>query len=85
MRIPKRWALILAGCAIAAVVAERAFVLTEPGAGVQLADKTDPQRCAPFGPPAASQPGAAPSVAQPGGLDPLGVSRAIQGMLEDCP
>jgi hypothetical protein len=85
MRIPKRWALILAGCAIAAVVSERASVLTEPRASVKLAEKSGPPPCAPFGPPAPSPPGAAPSVAQPGGLDPMGVSHAIHSMLEDCP
>ena len=85
MRLPKRWTLILAGCAIVAVVVERALVLTEPGAEVRLAADGDRERCAPFDPPASLQPNPAPSVAQPGGLDPLGVSRAIHGVLEDCP
>jgi hypothetical protein len=83
MRIWKRCALILAGCAIAAVVAERVLVLTEQGASVRLAEKSDRDPCAPFGPPA--YPGDAPSVPQPGGLDPLGVSRAIHRVLEECP
>ena len=83
MRIRKRWTLILAGCAIVAVVAERALVLTESAADVKLAADVDAERCAPFEAPARAD--AMPSVAQPGGLDPLGVTRAIHGVLEDGP
>jgi hypothetical protein len=81
--MPKRWALILAGCAIAAIVAERALVLREPAAAVRIAKEAP--ACTPFGVPASDQLDGVPSVAQPGGMDPLGVSRAIHRVLEDCP
>ena len=84
MRMPKRCALILAGCAIAVVVVERGLVLRAPAPAVQVAAEVSPS-CAPFKLPAAERPDTVPSVAQPGGMDPMGVSRAIHRVLEDCP
>ena len=83
MRMPKRWALILAGCAIAVIVSERVAVLRAPAPAVKVAVEV-PSSCAPFQI-ATERPETVPSVAQPGGMDPLGVSRAIHRVLEDCP
>jgi len=84
MRLPKRWVLVLAGCAIAAVMIERASVLYELKANLAIAAEGDRQRC-----PSAQAPlldeGVEPSVTQPGGIDPLGMSHAIRRALEDCP
>jgi hypothetical protein len=81
--MPKRWVLILAGCAIAVVAGERVAVLRAPAPPVKMAAEAPPA-CAPFEL-AAQRPDPEPSVAQPGGMDPLGVSRAIHRVLEDCP
>jgi hypothetical protein len=81
--MPKRWALILAGCAIAVIVNERVAVLRAPAPAVNVAQEAAPS-CAPLEL-ATERPDTVPSVAQPGGMDPLGVSRAIHRVIEDCP
>lgn len=85
MRLPKRWALILAGCAIAAIMIERLSAFYEPRPKLAIAAETERQRCSSIQLPSVPEDGAAPSVTQPGGIDPLGVSRAIHSALEDCP
>jgi hypothetical protein len=84
MRLPKRWVLVLAGCAIAAVIIERASVLYQPKAKLAIAAETE-RHCTPAQAPRLLDDDIVPSVTQPGGIDPLGVSRAIQRALEDCP
>ena len=85
MRPPKRWMLVLAGCAIAAVVVERTSVLYEPKAKLVIATEAERQHCSTAQAAPVLDAAAVPSVTQPGGIDPLGVSRAIRRVLEDCP
>ncbi|MPZ45526.1 MAG: hypothetical protein GEV05_19475 [Betaproteobacteria bacterium] len=83
---PKRWVLIIAGCAIAAIVVERSLVLYESKYRQVTAAEAAARRCASAPapvPPFDEDP--APLVAQPGGIDPLGLSSAIRRALEDCP
>jgi hypothetical protein len=84
---PKQWVLIAAGCAIAAIVVERSLELYESKARSSAAAETTAPRCAPGQapvlPPFDDDP--APAVAQPGGIDPLGLSGAIRRALDDCP
>jgi hypothetical protein len=89
MRKPssKHLVLIVAGCAIAAVVVERSLVLYDPNSRSSAGAETEALRCA--APQAAMPPpfedDAMPSVTQPGGIDPLGLSGAIRRALDDCP
>ncbi|MGH8664740.1 MAG: hypothetical protein ACREUX_10785 [Burkholderiales bacterium] len=82
---PKQWVLIAAGCAIAAIVVERSLVLYKPKYRQVTAAEAAAGRCAsaPAPPPFDEDP--APLVAQPGGIDPLGLSDAIRRALDDCP
>ena len=84
MPMPKHWVVIAAACAIVAVAAERLEVLRQASSELTAVAEADAGRCGPAGAPprdTAHQ----PSVAQPGGIDPLGASRAIRDVLEDCP
>jgi hypothetical protein len=85
MRLPKRWVLVLAGCAIAAVMLERASVLYQPKAKLAIAAESESLRCPSPHIPQVLDDDATPSVTQPGGIDPLGVSSAIRSALGDCP
>jgi hypothetical protein len=80
---PKRWAVILAGCAIAAVVIERTVALYAPGPDARAAAQASAPGCAqvptrPVKPPLSA-------AVQPGGIDPRGASEALQRVLADCP
>ena len=84
---PKHWVLIAASCAIAVIVVERSLVLYEPEYRHVSAAETAAGRCAsasaPVPPP--FDEALTPSVPQPGGIDPLGLSSAIHRALENCP
>ena len=90
MRKPpsKAMVLIIAGCAIAAIVVERSLVLYDQEPRKSAAAETEAPRCAtaqaPM-PPPFDDDASVPSVAQPGGIDPLGLSGAIRRALDDCP
>lgn len=73
MRLPKHWALVLLGVALAAILI--GLVVHEP----QRARVASAVFEAPALPPEL-----VPAVPQPGGIDPLGASRAIRRALEDC-
>jgi hypothetical protein len=85
---PKALVLIIASCAIAAIVVERSLVLYDQEPRKSAAAETEAPRCgaaqAPMVPPFDDY-ASVPSVAQPGGIDPLGLSGAIRRALDDCP
>jgi hypothetical protein len=83
----KKWVLIAASCAIGAIVVERVLVLYEPKYRQATAAETSARRCALASArvPALFDEDPPPLVAQPGGIDPLGLSGAIHRALEDCP
>jgi hypothetical protein len=83
MPLPKRWAVIVAGCTIGAIVVERVLVLYEPKARTGAAAEWDAGRCAIA--PGPLQDDAVPAASQPGAIDPLGLSGAIRRALGDCP
>lgn len=89
MRKPssKHLVLIVAGCAIAAIVVERSLVLYDPKSRSSAGAETEALRCAapPGAMPSPFEDDAMPSVTQPGGIDPLGLSGAIRRALDDCP
>lgn len=85
--MPRRWAVLLACLAIAAVLIERSRVVYRSGDAAQVAAESTLSPC-----PVAATPSDidlqqtdAPSVTQPGGIDPLGASKAIRDVLQDCP
>ena len=80
MQTPKRWTLLLAGCVLAAVVVGRILLMEEARPGLVAESDTRVVHCAPL-----FTEGAPPSVTEPGGIDPLGVTRAIRLALDDCP
>jgi hypothetical protein len=85
--MPRRWAVVLACLAIGAILIERSRVLYREGSTSQVAAESNVPSCP--GPAAPSdvdlQQPDGPSVAQPGGIDPLGATRAIRNALQDCP
>ena len=85
--MPRMWTVVLACLAIAAVLVERARVMYRPDARAQVAVEHTAPKCpaAPQAAPSAAEPADLPSVAQPGGIDPMGATRAIQEALRDCP
>ena len=88
MGMPQRWVVMAAGCAIVAVAVERLTALGEPRPAPTAVAGADATTCPPARTPPplrveADEP--EPTVAQPGGIDPLGASRAIREALEDCP
>jgi hypothetical protein len=86
--MPTKWAVVLACLAIAAVLIERSRVVYHrSGTVAQVAAESAVPPC-----PVAATPGEidlqqtdGPSVAQPGGIDPMGASRAIRNVLQNCP
>ena len=80
--MPKRWALILAACTIAAIAIERGLALYNAETRLVMAAEADTKRCAAEPAPLDAE---VPAAVQPGGIDPLGLSRAIHEALEDCP
>jgi hypothetical protein len=85
--MPRRWVVVLACLAIAAVLVERSRVVYRTGGTAQIAAESGVASC-----PVAASPADidlqqtdVPSVAQPGGIDPMGASRAIRNVLQDCP
>jgi len=85
--MPLKWVVVLACLAMAAVFVERAGVLYRPTPPAKVAAEDALPVCPPAQrvPATELQPPDLPSVTQPGGIDPLGASRAIQIALEDCP
>jgi hypothetical protein len=86
MAMPRRWAVVLACLAIVAVFVERAGVLYRAPPPAKVAAEVSAPAC-PSAPAATTevQPAELPSVTQPGGIDPLGATRAIHDALKDCP
>jgi hypothetical protein len=87
MRMPMKWTVVLACLAIAVVLVERSRVMYRASASAQVATESLPAPC-PEAPPAAAtatEPADLPAVAQPGGIDPMGATRAIRDALQDCP
>jgi hypothetical protein len=84
MRIRKLWALAFALALVVAALAGWMLTGAEPGPALVTSSAGAAAPCASVQPPS-SDAGPAPSVAQPGGIDPLGASRAIRSALGDCP
>ena len=85
--MPIKWTVVLACLAIAVVLVERSRVIYRPNSSAQVATQSLPPPC-PEAPPTSSpaaEPADLPSVAQPGGIDPMGATHAIRNALQDCP